>query len=126
MARAKIRGRKARGRPLTMVVLRKLAGALPGVEEGTSYGTPGFRCRKRLLARIHQKEPAVVLSVGDEAAQQTLIAMDPSVFYIIDHYVGTSWVLARLPKLRVGQLRDVFEASWRGAASAKQLAELDG
>ena len=32
--------------------MRRLALAFPGVEEGLSYGTPGFRVRGKFLARL--------------------------------------------------------------------------
>jgi len=110
---------------MTIEQLRKCFLGFPGVDEAPSYGTPGFRVRKKLLARLHQKEPAVVLRVADVDEQETLIAMDPKVFYITDHYVGHAFVLARLKKARVGVIRNVFEAAWRNAASKKQVAELD-
>jgi len=111
---------------MTVEQLRKCFLRFPGVDEAPSYGTPGFRVRKKLLARLHQKEPAVVLRVADVDEQETLIAMDPAVFYITDHYAGHAFVLARLKKARVAVIREVFEAAWRRAASKKQIAELDG
>ncbi len=39
-------------RKLSLAAIRKVALALPGVEEGTSYGTPAFRFRKELIARL--------------------------------------------------------------------------
>ena len=48
-------------RALTHDALRKLFLALPGVEEAPCYGTPGFRVRKKLLARFHQDGESLVL-----------------------------------------------------------------
>ena len=45
---------------VTEAMVRKLALALPGMEEGTSYGTLAFRVRKKLVARIHGREDALV------------------------------------------------------------------
>ncbi len=42
--------------PATVETVRHLALALPGVEEGTSYGTPAFRGRGRFLARLHDDQ----------------------------------------------------------------------
>ena len=39
---------------LPLATIRKVALALPGVEEGMSYGTPAFPFRKKLIARLHQ------------------------------------------------------------------------
>jgi hypothetical protein len=106
--------------------IRKLFLGYPGVEEAPSYGTPGFRVRKKLLARVHQSEPAVVLRVESVDAQEALIAMEPEIFYITDHYAGYAFVLARLGKVRTSVLREVFEAAWRADASKEQIALLSG
>ena len=37
---------------VTLATVRRLALAFPGVEEGLSYGTPGFRVRGKFLARL--------------------------------------------------------------------------
>ena len=110
---------------MTEAQLRRILPEYPGVSEAPSYGTPGWRVRKKLLARIHQSEPAVVLHVGSIDAQETLIAAEPEMFYVTDHYEGHPWVLARLSKLRAPRLREIAEAAWRRAASRKQIAELD-
>ena len=105
--------------------LRALFLSYPGVTEAPSYGTPGFRVRKKLLARLHQSERAVVLSVADVDAQQALVAMKPAVFYVTDHYEGHGMVLARLSRAPKGLIREVFEAAWRRHASRQQLADFD-
>ena len=55
--------------------IRKLFLGYPGVEEAPSYGTPSFRVRKKLLARVHQSEPAVVLPVESADASKEQIAL---------------------------------------------------
>jgi hypothetical protein len=105
--------------------IRELFMRFPGVEEAPSYGTPGFRVRKKLLARIHPDEAAIVLRVEDLAQQEDLIAMDPKTFYITDHYRGHAFVLARRTKRSRRQILDVFEASWRCVAPKKIVEVYD-
>ena len=38
----------------SLATVRRFALALPGVEEGHSYGTPGFRVRGKFLARLRE------------------------------------------------------------------------
>lgn len=94
-------------RKLTLSAIRRVALSLPGVEEGTSYGTPAWRCRHRLLARLHQDGASIVLKVGDETRDHLLQA-DPDTFFITDHYRGYPMVLARLDRLRSVDLKKLL------------------
>ena len=42
-------------RKLTPATIRKVAASFPGIEEGTSYGTPAWRHKGRLLARAIER-----------------------------------------------------------------------
>ncbi len=44
--------------------VRRLALALPAATEKPSYGTPGFRGRDRLLARIREERDVLVVWCG--------------------------------------------------------------
>ena len=39
-------------RGVDWAAVRRIALRLPGAEEGTSYGTPAFKVRKKLFARL--------------------------------------------------------------------------
>jgi len=41
--------------------VRQIALALDGVEEGSSYGTPGFKVKDVLFLRLHQDLDALVV-----------------------------------------------------------------
>lgn len=56
--------------PLTFEDLRDVALEFPGVEVGTSYGTPALRVRRRFIARMHQREPALVLRMDFETREE--------------------------------------------------------
>jgi hypothetical protein len=103
---------------VTFEKLRALLFALPGVEEGTCWGTPAYRVRNRLLARLHEDGETLVLKCADREA---LIEADPKVFYVTRHYQNYPWVLVRLAQAREASLGELIEQAWRGAASAKQI-----
>ena len=92
---------------LSLAAVRRVAGALPGVEEGTSYRTPAWRHRGRMLARLHQDGVSIVLKVGNETRDHLLQA-DPRTFFITDHYLGYPMVLARLDRLSASDLRKLL------------------
>src|SRR5713101_8302969 len=94
-------------RKLSLSAITRLAGRLPGIEEGTSYGTPAWRHRGRLLARLHQDGQSIVLKVGEQTRNH-LIQADPGTFFITDHYVGGAMVLARLDRLSVADLEKLL------------------
>ncbi len=85
-------------RKLSLAAIRRTVSAIPGIEEGTSYGTPAWRHKGRMLARLHQDGRSIVLKVGNETRDHLLQA-DPETFFITDHYVGYPMVLARLDRL---------------------------
>jgi hypothetical protein len=94
---------------------------LPGVVEGTAYGTPAFRVRSKFLARLHEDGDSLVLKVG-ELEQGLFISLDPNVYTITDHYSGTAYVLIRLSRIDPLDLRLRIEEAWRKLASKRDLA----
>ena len=94
-------------RKLSLAAIRRVAATLTDVEEGTSYGTPAWRHRSRLLARLHQDGQSIVLKVGNETRDHLLQA-DPTTFFITDHYIGYPTVLARLDKLSAADLKKLL------------------
>jgi len=98
--------------PLTLTEVRRLLLALPGVEEGPCYGTPGFRVRGRFLARFWEDGETLVVKCGDDERDFRMQA-DPVTFFTTDHYRGYPTVLVRLTRVRPADLRDVLEQAWR-------------
>lgn len=109
---------------MDLAAVRKIALTFPGMEEGTSYGTPAFRVRKKLLARLHESGDALVLRAEPEA-RDALLDADPRTFYVTDHYAGHPWVLVRLAVIRAEQLAEVIEQAWRRAAPKSLVARFD-
>ena len=94
-------------RKLSLPTIRRAVATLPDAEEGTSYGTPAWRCRGKLLARLHQDGASIVLKVGN-ATRDHLLQADAETFFITDHYVGYPMVLARLDRLSAADLKKLI------------------
>lgn len=105
--------------------VRKLALALPGVEEGTSYGTPAWRVRKKLLARLREDGTTLVLASHWEERDE-LCEASPERFFVTDHYRDHPYVLVRLPAVDRATLARLLEGAWRRHAPRRLLAERDG
>ena len=89
----------------------RLAAALAGVEEGTSYGTPAFRVRGKLMARMLDDDSIVVKI--DPAERKTWTARAPETFLVTDHYRNYPMMVVRLDRVSEGDLRTLFEGAWR-------------
>jgi hypothetical protein len=110
--------------PVTYDIVRQLSLALPGVEEGTSYGTPSLKVRTKFMARLREDGESVVFKVGFDE-RDMLMQTRPSVFYITDHYRGYPAVLLRLSTASQEDLEDVIEMAWRYAAPKRLLAQFE-
>jgi hypothetical protein len=91
--------------------VRKIGLALPGVEEGTTYGSPALKVHGKLLAciAVHRSaEPGSLAVRVDFDDRAELLAADPDVYYVTDHYVGYSAVLVRLSRVSAAVLRDLL------------------
>jgi hypothetical protein len=110
--------------PVTFETAREIALALPGVEEGTSYGTPAFRVRGKLFARLWEDGETLVVKVGFDA-REILLRTAPETFFTTDHYAGYPSVLVRLPAVEREVLASVLEEAWRTNAPKRLAAAHD-
>jgi len=110
---------------VTFARLRKMALALPGVEEGTSFGTPSFHVKGKFMARLRDDDPDVlVLKPVEEDEKEFLMGTQPGTFFVTDHYRGYPAILIRLSKVDAGELQALVEQSWRCLAPKGLLAAI--
>ncbi len=105
-------------------VVRELAMALPDVEKSTIHGAPSLKVRGKLLAcpALHRSaEPgSLAVRIGFDQRSE-LLAAEPRVYYVTDHYVNYPTVLVRLSHVHRDSLRDLLGLSWRFvSANAKR------
>jgi hypothetical protein len=105
--------------------VRRLAVSLPEVVEKPSYGTPGFRVRNRLFARIRPEGDAVVVWCEDVHEKAVLVAADPEKFFSTPHYDGHPTVLVRLSEIMPDELWEILADSWRIRAPQSLRARFD-
>ncbi len=92
--------------------VRRLALALPDTTEKPSYGTPGFRVRDRLFARLRGEDGALVVWRADLDEKAALLAAAPDRFFTTPHYDGHPSVLVRLEAVGLDELNEVLTESW--------------
>ncbi len=95
---------------------------LPGVEEGTSYGTPALHVRKKLLARLREEGETVAVAV-ELLDREVLLEADPKAFFVTDHYLPYPMVLMRLAEVHHGVAVELLKQAWRRAAPKRLSAE---
>lgn len=105
-----------RTKPIDFATVRELARGLPGVEEGTAYGSPALKVGGRMFAciAIHRSaEPHSLAIRMDVSDRDELIEADPATYYLTEHYVDYPVVLVRLAKVQPDALRDLLRMGWR-------------
>ncbi|MFP2963137.1 MmcQ/YjbR family DNA-binding protein [Myxococcus sp. 1LA] len=122
-ARGKARAARGGGtQGLTFDAVRELALSFPGMEEGTSFGTPAFRVRKKFIARFHEDGESLVVKV-EPGVREVLMQAEPDSCHITDHYAGyPEYMLVRVASARPALVRKLLEDAWRRSASQRQLA----
>ena len=118
----------------------RIASALPGVEEGTSYGRRAWKVDGRVFVwdrPLGVKDRAALgagapsgevlgARVADEGEKFALIEDDPAVFFTIPHFDGYPAVLVRLDVIAVHELEELVSEAWADRAPRRRLAERDG
>ena len=122
-------GHPVRSNKINFDVVREIALALPDVEESAIHGAPSLKVRGRLLTcpAIHRSAEPNTLAVRIDFDQRTnLIATEPSVYYMTDHYVNYPTVLVRLSRIDRNALRDLLGMAWRFVSSKTKANERSG
>jgi len=107
--------------PAAFQLARKLALTLPEVEESTSYGTPAFKVRGKLFARLHQDGESLVVRIDQRELVMRMQA-DPVTYYITDHYLNYPWILVRLASVSRDDLGELLKEAWQLVAPPKSSA----
>ncbi len=96
--------------------VRKIGLGLPGVEEGTSWGQPALKANGTAFANIathSSAEPGTLCVRMDFERRDELIAGDPDVYYLKEHYLNYPCVLVRLARIQPDALRDLLAGAHR-------------
>ena len=96
--------------------VRALGLAMAGVDTGTTFGSPALKIHGRMFACLATHKSAepqtLVASVGFDRRDE-LIAADPDVYYLKEHYVNYPVVLVRLARVHPDALRGLLGTAKR-------------
>jgi len=104
--------------PVTFDDVRRMALAIEGVAEGTSYGTAAYKLRGKLIARLREDGDTLVVGTTFEEREE-MIAADPATYHLTDHYLNYPWVLVRLSQVEPDALRDLLRRACKLAAAPR-------
>src|SRR3981081_2598634 len=110
---------------MTFDDVRKIALAWPEVADGTSYGTPALKVRKKLLVRLREDGDSLVMPGIPPDERDMLVESQPKVFYFTDHYKDYPYVLIRLSKTRRASAEPLLRRQWRTLASKAAIRAFD-
>ena len=108
---------------VTPGTVRRLVLALPGVEEGTSYGMPSFKVAGKFFARLRDDDTVLVLHLRSFDDRDGLFEHEPAVFFTTDHYRNYPTVLIRLARVSKRVLEEVLMDAWRRGAPRRLVRE---
>ena len=91
--------------------VRRIALALPGAEESTSYRQPCFKINGRPFVNTGRVEGAIVPRAPDDE-RDLLIAARPDAYFVTPHYMGWEAVLVRLDAVDEDELASRLEDSY--------------
>jgi hypothetical protein len=119
----RIKTSKKHGSTINFDKVRKIGLTLPGVEESTAYGSPALKVRGKLLACVpahRSAEPgSLAVRVGFDDRSE-LLAADPDVYYVTDHYLNYTAVLVRLSHTTPNVLRDLLGMAHKFVTSRRR------
>jgi hypothetical protein len=110
---------------MTFDELRAMVLAWPGVEDGSSYGTPALKVKGRLLARLLEDGDSLVVKGVEIDERAWLVESEPEVYYFTEHYRGWPIVLARLSKADPMALGALLLREWKALAPKRLVAEYE-
>jgi hypothetical protein len=99
--------------------VRKIGLRLPDVQESTAYGKPALKVHDKMFACIpsHRSAEPDSLAVRVDFEQRAeLLAAEPEVYYITDHYANYPAVLVRLRRVKADVLKDLLGMAYRFVA----------
>ena len=110
---------------MTFEDVRKMALAWAEVEDGTSYGTPALKVRKKMLARLREDNDSLVISGVPLDEREMLVESQPKIFYFTDHYRDYPMVLIRLSKAKRSHVEPLLRRHWKTLASKAAVKAYD-
>lgn len=104
---------------ITVEAARKIAIALPEVNEYEHWERPAFRVKKKIFLTLWPVEKRAVVKLSPED-QSVFCYFDKAIFYPVQGAWGRQgWTMIELKKVRKDMFKDAVTLSWRQVVPKK-------
>ncbi|MDB5525428.1 MAG: hypothetical protein JWM58_3191 [Rhizobium sp.] len=95
------------------------------VEPGTSYGTPSFKVRGKLLTRLKEDGDSLLIKSVPPEERAMLVEASPDLYYFTDHYRDYPMVLIRLSHADPDVVTALLMRTYRNLLPKKHRQTID-
>ena len=98
---------------MTFAELSSILLSWPLVEASTSYGTPSFKVKGKLLTRLREDGDSLLIKGVGPEERETLCETFPDLYYFTDHYRDYPMVLIRLGNADADTVTSMLQRTYR-------------
>ena len=98
---------------MTFEDLTKILLSWPLVEASTSYGTPSFKVKGKLLTRLREDGDSLLIKGIGADERDMLCEAFPDLYYFTDHYRDYPMVLIRLSRADAETVTTMLDRTYR-------------
>jgi hypothetical protein len=105
---------------MTFEDLTKILLTWPLVEASTSYGTPSFKVRGKLLTRLREDGDSLLIKGVEPDERDMLCEAFPDLYYFTDHYRDYPMVLIRLSRADAATVTGMLDRTYQALLPKKR------
>jgi hypothetical protein len=110
---------------MTFAELSEILLRWPLVEASTSYGTPSFKVKGKLLTRLREDGDSLLIKGVGPEERDMLCEAYPDLYYFTDHYRDYPMVLIRLSRADTETVTSMLDRTYRTLLPKKRGPRLD-
>src|SRR5689334_20730225 len=95
------------------------------VEAATSYGTPSFKVKGKLLTRLKEDGDSLIIKGVEPDERVMLCEAFPDLYYFTDHYRDYPMVLIRLSRADAETVTSMLKRTYQALLPKKRGPRLD-
>jgi hypothetical protein len=105
--------------------LTKILLTWPLVEASTSYGTPSFKVKGKLLTRLREDGDSLLIKGVEPDERAMLCEAFPELYYFTDHYRDYPMVLICLSRANAETVTTMLNRTYEALLPKKRRSRLD-